>query len=96
MVFTKQRDLDWDHIQLAKFLASIQSTLTQHDTNRLRVTAFFPKDEGVNEDGTPKPSRNYCANELYIPRDNLRQMGLPIIQWNTGKFRIYSDEGNRL
>ncbi|KAI8054684.1 hypothetical protein BDF22DRAFT_654812 [Syncephalis plumigaleata] len=97
MIFSRQRDLKWDHIQLAKFLASIQSTLTSNETDRLRHTAFFPRDEGVNEDGTPKPSsRYYCANELYIPQDNLRQMGLPIIQWNTGKFRTYTDEGKLL
>ncbi|RKP26067.1 hypothetical protein SYNPS1DRAFT_14733 [Syncephalis pseudoplumigaleata] len=97
MIFTRQRDLNWDHVQLAKFLASIQSTLTQKETERLRRTAFFPKEEGVNEDGTPKsPSSYYRANELYVPQDNLRQMGLPIIQWSTGKFRTYTDEGKLL
>ncbi|KAI9598971.1 hypothetical protein BDF19DRAFT_410365 [Syncephalis fuscata] len=83
MVFSRQRDLNWDHVQLVKFLASIQSTLAERG--------------GLKEDGTPlPPSRYYCAHELYLPQDNLRQLGLPIIQWNTNKFRAYTDEGKLL
>ncbi|RKP10023.1 hypothetical protein THASP1DRAFT_22221 [Thamnocephalis sphaerospora] len=44
MVFARQHDLNWDHMQLVKFLASIRSTLGDQEINRLRVTAFFPKE----------------------------------------------------
>ncbi|KAI8924001.1 hypothetical protein BC831DRAFT_428325 [Entophlyctis helioformis] len=48
MVFDRLNDLNWDQIQLIKYLASVQTKLTDVEINRLRMTPIFTKDSGID------------------------------------------------
>ncbi|KAJ3194958.1 hypothetical protein HDU82_002276, partial [Entophlyctis luteolus] len=55
VVFARLQDLKWDsdHVQLVKYLASVQDKLTATEIARLKLTAAFTKeDEGVSADET--------------------------------------------
>ncbi|KAJ3250492.1 hypothetical protein HK104_007438, partial [Borealophlyctis nickersoniae] len=85
VVFDRVGVMKWDHGQLVKYLASVQTKLLPTELNRLKVTPLFPR-ESDTADG-----KRYKASELYIPSDVLRSFGLPIVQWS-GKWRNGSDE----
>jgi len=84
---------EWTVADLAKYLVSVQSTLSNEEWARLKVTAAFSKETTLNGDaGSQKPMR-YQAQELYEPLDVFRQMGLPVMDWGKQKWRSSSDEG---
>lgn len=47
MVFDRLETLNWDHMQLIKYLASVSAKLSEVEIVRLRVTPLFPKELGV-------------------------------------------------
>ncbi|KAJ3134361.1 hypothetical protein HK100_003665 [Physocladia obscura] len=105
VVFARLQDLKWDsdHVQLVKYLTSVQDKLTGPEIGRLKMTNVFTKEElslGVLEaekkDGavasTVKKQR-FKAGDLYAPNDAIRALGLPILDWpGKVKWRSTSDE----
>jgi len=90
MIFDRLNTLNWDHIQLIKYLTSVSEKLSNDEWNKLRKASIFPS-ENNNQN-----SRN-CASELYFPNDALRELGVPIISWNKNKkLSKNSDEGKFL
>jgi hypothetical protein len=85
-VFDRLLDLNWDHIQLIKYLASVQDKLSDVEWGRLKATKMFPKD-GSSE------NERCRACELYAPTEKIKSFGLPVIAWNS-RWRSSSDEGN--
>ena len=84
---------EWTVADLAKYLVSVQSTLSNEEWARLKVTAAFFKETTLGGDaGSQKPMR-YQAQELYEPLDAFRQLGLPVMDWGKQKWRSSSDEG---
>ena len=83
-------ELGWDHQQLVKYLASIQSKLSNLEFERLQVTPLFPSESMVEKKEGGRVKR-YRAVDLYAPSDNLRQLAVDIIKWD--KWRVHSDEG---
>jgi hypothetical protein len=85
---------EWTVADLAKYLVSVQSTLTAEEWDRLKMTAVFFKEveqNGSAESG--RPSR-YQAQQLYEPVNVCRQLGLPVLDWGKQtKWRSSSDEG---
>jgi hypothetical protein len=69
----------------------------------LRKTTFLPKegeakvDQPVGKDGVkPEPRTvRYRPSELYEPTEQLRELGLPVVDWteSTAKWRAGSEEG---
>ncbi|RUS32742.1 hypothetical protein BC938DRAFT_474458 [Jimgerdemannia flammicorona] len=95
-------DGSWSHVDLVKYLTSIQLTLSSTEQARLKETPMFPK-EGeavVMRDlpgGGQKPHiMRYRAADLYVPSDILRGLGLSAIEWPAGKWRGQSDEAKYL
>lgn len=83
---------DWTIAELVKYLVAVQSTLTPTETDRLRATAAFTKEEAENTTDIKKA--RYKASDLYEPSDAFRQLGLPIIAWGQHpKWRTNSEEG---
>src|SRR5262245_4777359 len=85
---------DWTIADLTKYLASVQSTLTPLEIDRLKATAVFTKEgASTNLPEGQKPAR--CrASDLYEPLDVHRQLQLPLIDWGTQiKWRGTSEEG---
>ncbi|KAI9033764.1 hypothetical protein CLU79DRAFT_882880 [Phycomyces nitens] len=105
----------WSHIELVKYLTSVQTTLSSVELVRLKASQIFTK-EGeepkvkefirntgrVDENGKPigekyKKSvyRRYKASDLYAPVEALRNLNLPLIQWDN-RWRPSSEEAKFL
>lgn len=104
LVFTRLLGAgDWSHVQLVRYLVSVKSTLTAAEKDRLRKTNWLPREgeakveQPVGADGTkPRPKTvRYRAAELYEPTEQLRELGLPLVDWSDSqsKWRSGSDEG---
>ena len=88
---------EWTVADLAKYLVSVQSTLTGEEWDRLKLTAvFFKEMDKSGSNDNQKPYR-YQAQQLYEPLDVFRQLGLPVLDWGKQtKWRGSSDEGTFL
>ncbi|EKM56817.1 uncharacterized protein PHACADRAFT_141759 [Phanerochaete carnosa HHB-10118-sp] len=91
---------DWSIIDLIKYLIAVQSTLSDDEIERLKLTAAFPKEQRAEVQKQPlnepvKPER-YRANQLYEPSDLFRKLALPVIDWGQNKWRPSSEEAKFL
>ncbi|RHZ75365.1 hypothetical protein Glove_216g186 [Diversispora epigaea] len=79
---------NWDHIQLAKYLAKESSNFTDIEIKRLKVTGIWPKEDrtqvikGSEGSEVVNKVNRYMASELYAPLPEIKEFGLPIIKWN--------------
>ncbi len=85
---------DWSIVDLIKYLVAVQSTLSSEELDRLRLTPAFPKENG-NADATSDKTRKTRsrAEHLYEPLDVFKELGLPVIDWGSKKWRGSSEEG---
>ncbi|EGF81075.1 hypothetical protein BATDEDRAFT_24744 [Batrachochytrium dendrobatidis JAM81] len=85
VVFDRLTDLNWDQVQLIKYLASVQTKLSSLEKSRLSATALFlgeAKNSGsTNGSESTAPLRRYRACDLFVPSDTLRTLGMPLLQW---------------
>ena len=85
---------EWTVAELAKYLVSVQSTLTEEEWDRLKMTAVFFKETGQSSGHEGQKTGRYRAQQLYEPVDVFRQLGLPVLDWGKQtKWRGSSDEG---
>ncbi|KND02056.1 uncharacterized protein SPPG_02560 [Spizellomyces punctatus DAOM BR117] len=87
MVFNRIGTLNWDHVQLIKYLATC--TLKPDELERLRITAIFPKEQD------PPSRERFRACDLYTPDDKFRAFGLPILEWK-GKWKPHGGEAKMM
>ena len=86
---------DWTIAELIKYLVAVQTTLTDVEFERLKMTSAFLRErrEGEKLPENGKLPR-YKASDLYEPLDVFRELKLPVIDWGTHpKWRGNSDEG---
>ncbi|PKI83429.1 hypothetical protein MVES_002504 [Malassezia vespertilionis] len=79
---------DWSHAELIGYLTKHRDLLSNVEWERLRSTAIFPKED---MDG----NKRYQAAELYEPVEELRALGLPVLDWGRS-WRTNSDEARFL
>lgn len=84
---------NWNHVDLIKYLASVRQDIPSEDVKRLRTTPICPAESSSPAAGI-KPTR-FLVSELFEPEDNLRRLGLPILQW-PGPYRNGSAEAKLL
>ncbi|CAG8841080.1 2793_t:CDS:2, partial [Racocetra persica] len=93
---------NWDHMQLVKYLSSVSNNLKEIELKRLKVTAIWPKEQNAKTEPSlakadgdeikAKPRiHRFLASDLYAPSAEMREFGLPLIEWN-GKWRKNSEE----
>lgn len=88
---------EWTVADLAKYLVSVQSTLTEEEWDRLKMTAAFFKETDQNGGHEDQKPNRYQAHLLYEPVDVFRQLGLPVLDWGKQtKWRGSSDEGTSI
>ncbi|KAI8829064.1 hypothetical protein BJ741DRAFT_538973 [Chytriomyces cf. hyalinus JEL632] len=103
MVFSRLQDLKWDsdHVQLVKYLTSVQDKLTSAEIARLKLTSVFTKESPITASASEDSSvanaeakkQRYKASDLFAPNDAIRSLNLPIIDWpGKVKWRSTSDE----
>ncbi|KXG51220.1 Protein of unknown function DUF3684 [Penicillium griseofulvum] len=80
----------WNHVDLIRYLASVQEDIPANDIQRLKGTSICTAESGSGTEGT-----RYKISELYEPKDALRALGLPIIEW-PGIYTSSSKEGKFL
>lgn len=59
----------WSAVEMIRYLNSDEDTLEK--LNDIQSHAVFPSDTG----------KKYCITELYLPHDDIRELGLPILNW---------------
>jgi hypothetical protein len=87
------------HVQLIKYLASVRDDIPADDIKRLKTTQICPAEAGPKgQEQTMGSARLYRVSELFEPKDALRDLKLPILQWPgpPGSYRIGSNEGRFL
>jgi hypothetical protein len=89
----------WSHMELIKYLASVKDDIPAADMKKLRESPLCPAEAGPRGmEPTKGTARLYRVSELYEPKDTLRALGLPILQWPgpPGSFRNTSAEARFL
>ena len=82
----------WSHMDLIHYLASVRDDIPREDYKRLQNTPICPRFIKGEEIDTTK---RYKVSELYEPRAELRELGLPILSWQ-GIYKGASPEGRLL
>ncbi|KAL8744333.1 MAG: hypothetical protein Q9190_003405 [Brigantiaea leucoxantha] len=76
----------WSHVDLIKYLASVWNDVPEVDKQRIRDTPICPAEN---------TSQPYRISELYEPKEALRRLGLPVVQW-PGAYNSVNKEGKLL
>ncbi|CAI7660053.1 unnamed protein product [Penicillium glandicola] len=80
----------WNHVDLIRYLASVREDIPANDIQRLKGTSICTAESGSGTEGI-----RYKISDLYEPKDALRALGLPIIEW-PGVYTNSSNEGKFL
>ncbi|RJE20785.1 HATPase_c domain protein [Aspergillus sclerotialis] len=83
----------WSHVDLIRYLASVQSDIPPGDIKRLKNASICNAETA--QDAKRSERERYKISELFEPKDSLRHLGLPIIEW-PGKYQPSSTEGRFL
>lgn len=89
----------WSHMELIKYLASVQTDIPGDDLKKLRESRICPAEAGPRGmEPTKATEKLYKVSELFEPKDSLRTLRLPILQWPgpPGSFRPSSPEARFL
>lgn len=81
------------HVALVQYLASVRDDIPGPDMQKLRSTAFCPREDKDADSG--ESSTRYKVSDLFEPRPQLRDLGLPVLAW-PGLYRSGSPEGRLL
>ncbi|KAJ5166457.1 uncharacterized protein N7482_005238 [Penicillium canariense] len=80
----------WNHVDLIRYLTSVREDIPSNDIQRLKDTSICTSENDGESRGT-----RYKISELFEPKDSLRTLGLPIIDW-PGIYDNSSKEGKFL
>ena len=83
----------WSHVDLIRYLASVQDDIPRGDIKRLKNASICNAETA--EGAKPSKRERYRISELFEPKDSLRHLRLPIIEW-PGKYQASSTEGKFL
>ncbi|KAK4204226.1 hypothetical protein QBC40DRAFT_273020 [Triangularia verruculosa] len=89
----------WSHMELIRYLASVEADIPAADMRKLRESPLCPAEDGPRGmEPTKGTSRLYKVSELFEPKDTLRALRLPVLQWPgpPGSFRPSGKEGRFL
>lgn len=87
------------HMEVIKYLASVKDDIPAEDLRRLKNSQICPAEAGpIGQENSFGTARLYRVSELFEPKDTLRSLRLPIIQWPgpSGNYRTGSVEGRFL
>ena len=87
------------HMEVIKYLASVKDDIPAEELRRLKNSQICPAEAGpAGRENTLGSARLYRVSELFEPKDSLRSLGLPILQWpgQSGSYRPGSSEARFL
>ncbi|KAK8856406.1 hypothetical protein PGQ11_012318 [Apiospora arundinis] len=89
----------WSHVELIKYLASVQADIPNSDLKKLKESRICPAEAGPSGLETSKGTTQlYRVSELFEPKAALRSLNVRVLQWpgsNAG-YRPNSVEGRFL
>lgn len=83
----------WSHVDLIRYLGSVREDIPSNDIHKLKNTSICTAE--APRDNKEAASKRYKISDLYEPKDSLRNLGLPVIEW-PGKYESTSNEGKFL
>lgn len=83
----------WNHVDLIRYLTSVREDIPANDIQRLKNTSICTAED--RKDVKATSGSRYKISELYEPKDSLRALGLPVIEW-PGVYNSNSNEGRFL
>lgn len=89
----------WSHMELIKYLASVRDDIPADDMRKLKNSQICPAEAGpAGAESTEGSKQLYKVSELFEPKSELREIGLPLLQWPgpPGSFRSNTKEGRFL
>lgn len=89
----------WSHMELIKYLASVRDDIPADDMRKLKNSQICPAEAGPpGLEPTVASTKLYKVSELFEPKSELREIGLPLLQWPgpPGSFRSHTKEGRFL
>ncbi|KAF7550838.1 hypothetical protein G7Z17_g5433 [Cylindrodendrum hubeiense] len=89
----------WSHMELVKYLASVREDIPIDDMRKLKESRFCPAEAGPKGmEPTKGTDKLYKISELFEPKDSLRALRLPVLQWPgpPGSYRPSSIEARFL
>jgi hypothetical protein len=88
----------WSHVDLIKYLASVRDDIPAEDLKKLKTAPICAAEAGpAGQESARGTSTRYKISELFEPKDSLRSLNLPILQWSgKGEYRPGSQEGRFL
>lgn len=89
----------WSHMELIKYLASVKDDIPSEDMKKLKNSPICPAEASPSgTESTQASSQLFKVSELFEPNSELRELGLPLLQWPgpPGSFRASSKEGRFL
>ncbi|RDW70422.1 ATPase of HSP90 chaperone topoisomerase II kinase [Coleophoma crateriformis] len=87
------------HMELIKYLTSVRDEIPVEDMKRLTGSRICPAEAGPKgAESMQGTSKLFQVSELFEPKSELRDLGLPILQWPgpPGSYRASSAEGRFL
>ena len=87
------------HMEVIKYLASVRNDIPPEDLKRLKSSPICPAEAGPKgQENSLGTAKLYRVSELFEPKDSLRSLRLPILQWPglAGSYRPGSPEGQFL
>lgn len=89
----------WSHMELIKYLASVKDDIPEDDMRKLKESRLCPAEAGpLGLEPTRGTTDLFKISQLFEPKDSLRTLKLPILQWPgpPGSFRPGSLEARFL
>ncbi|KAI9753025.1 MAG: hypothetical protein M4579_005367 [Chaenotheca gracillima] len=83
----------WSHVDLIKYLASVQGDIPAADIKRLKETPICPAQD--EKDASRPTVARFKVSQLYEPKEEHRNLRLRMLQW-PGIYRPESPEGKFL
>ncbi|RKF77589.1 putative neutral zinc metallopeptidase protein [Golovinomyces cichoracearum] len=87
------------HMEVIKYLASVKDDIPQEDMKKLKNSPICPAETGPpGNESTKGTLELFKVSELFEPKDAIRDLKLPVIQWPgpPGSYRARSIEGRFL
>lgn len=88
-----EKQSKWSHVDLIRYLASVREDIPTNDIQKLKKTSICTAER--TGDQKASSTKRYKITDLYEPKDSLRCLGLPIIEW-PGRYEPASNEAKFL
>ena len=88
----------WNHVDLIVYLAGVREDIPVEDMRKLKEMPICAAEAGPPlHEASFGSAKRYRISELFEPKGDLRNLGLPIIQWTAkGGYKPHSAEGKFL